>query len=394
MKIAFCTIASANYLSRVQVLQKSLRRFHPDVELQILLCESPELCRDIEAQIGQKIFSPADVGCDDWLQMAFYYDITEYNTSLKPYFLEQLIRDGYEAVLYFDPDIEIYGPLDELMRLVVKHDVILTPHVSNPVPNDGKNPPMDSYIRAGQFNLGFLGVGGSKETIELLHWWQSVLLEKCIFTTDHQYFVDQFWAAVFPSFMEKAYILRDPAYNMAYWNVFQRSLELENGYWHTDSGILRFFHFSGLHRNDLTKVSVHQDRVFAPVGSPLYRLLEEYFAKITNQEWAVYDSTLYSFAKYSNGEPITRDERRTFLSMNREERVMVGDPFAANNAVKNIIRLRCKDDLDHGRGIAANSCGVLLKKIEILEMKNELLLNSLSWRITAPLRKLHSILGL
>jgi len=392
MRIAFCTIASANYLSRVQVLEKSLHHYHPNAELKILLCERPEVCRDIAAQVGRKLYSPADVGCEDWLQMAFYYDITEYNTALKPYFLEQLIREGYEGVLYFDPDIEIYGPLDELLQLIRTNDVILTPHVSQPVPGDGKNPPMDSYIRAGQFNLGFLGVRGSKEVLDLLRWWQSVLLEKCIFETDHHFFVDQFWAAVFPSFIENTFVLRDPAYNMAYWNVFQRELTFNDGSWQTDSGRLKFFHFSGLHRADLTKVSVHQDRVTAPVGSPLYQLLEEYFTRIKSQEWSIYDGHLYSFATYLGGEPITNDERRTFLSMTRDERTMVGDPFADSSIGKNVIRLRCQVDLDSGEGFATDRVGVLHKKIEMLEKKNQLLLQSLSWRVTAPLRKIHSLL--
>jgi hypothetical protein len=324
--------------------------------------------------------------------MAFYYDITEYNTALKPFFLEQLLREGFQSVLYFDPDIEIYGSLNELEQKVLEHDVVLTPHVANPVPDDGMHPSMDSYIRAGQFNLGFLGVRGSSETIDLLHWWQSVLLEKCIFETDHHFFVDQFWAAAFPSFMESTCVLRDSAYNMAYWNVFQRRLELVDGSWQTDSGQLRFFHFSGLHRSDLTKVSIHQNRVTAPSGSPLHQLLEGYFARIKSQEWSIYNDHLYSFATYLSGEPITSDERRTFLSMNRDERCQVGDPFADSSTGKNVIRLRCQVDLGGGKGFAAERVGVLHRKIEMLEKKNQQLLESLSWRITAPLRKIHSLL--
>jgi hypothetical protein len=324
--------------------------------------------------------------------MAFYYDITEYNTALKPFFLEQLLKEGFEGVIYFDPDIEIYGPLDDLLQLVCRHDVILTPHVSKPVPNDGKNPTMDSCIRAGQFNLGFLGIRGCSDVIELLRWWQSVLLEKCIFESDHHYFVDQFWADAFPSLVENTHILRDAAYNMAYWNVFQRKLELIDGCWHTDSGRLRFFHFSGLNRADLTKVSVHQNRVTAPEGSTLYQLLVEYFSRIKNQEWSVFDNRLYSFATYHGGEPITFDERRTFLSMNREERLSIGDPFADVSVGKRVIRIRCQAVSDRGIGFAADRAGLLQKKVEVLEKKNEMLINSLSWRITGPLRKIHSML--
>ncbi len=392
MKIAFCTIASANYLSRVQVLEKSLHAHYPDADLRILLCERPECCREIVAKIGRPVYSPADVSCVDWLQMAFYYDITEYNTALKPFFLETLLKEGYEAIVYFDPDIEVYGDLTFLTRLVTENDVVLTPHVCKPVPTDAKSPVMASYIRAGQFNLGFLGIANSGEVIELLHWWQSVLVEKCIFDVSHQYFVDQFWAAAFPSFSDRVCILRDPAYNMAYWNVFQRKLNCLDEQWVTDSGELKFFRFSGLSRNDLTKVSVHQDRVTAPVGSPLYRLLAGYFDKLQNQEWAEFSDYQYSFAKYANGEPITNEERKAFLGMSREERNALGDPFEANNMPQNIIRVRCHSEMTQNSSLLASRLEVLNKNVEMLEKNNALILNSLSWKVTAPLRKIHALL--
>lgn len=392
MKIAYCTIASANYLSRVQTLEKSLHLFHPDADFIVLLCEYPDVCRQVSAETNFQFLSPSDVGCPQWHSMAFYYDITEFNTALKPFLLENLLKDGYQAVIYLDPDIEIYSPLDELSRLLQEYEVLLTPHVCHPVPEDGKSPTMESYLRAGQFNLGFIAVSDSKAVRQILTWWQGVLLEKCLFDANSRFFVDQFWAAAIPSFLDKVFILRDPAYNMAYWNIFQRKLEMVNGKWLADGRELKFFHFSGLTPNDLTKVSIHQNRITASVGSPLHKLLSEYFEKIRHQEWAIFSDRLYSFAKYTNGEPITIDERRTYLSMNMKEREAIGDPFADNSSLKNVIRLQCQIDIDQGKGFAANKAEILNRKVEVLEKKNELLLNSLSWRVTAPLRKLHSFL--
>lgn len=391
MRIAYCTIASADDLSRVQVLEQSLRRYHPGVEFHILLCEWPEVCKKVAASAGRQFLSPADIGCADWLSMAFYYDITEYNTALKPFLLETLLTQGYEAVIYLDPDIEVYGNLDDLPRLLRKYDAILTPHVCQPVPDDGKKPTMDQYIRAGQFNLGFIGISGSPEVRELLHWWQCVLVDRCLSDENSRFFVDQFWAAAIPSLLEKTFILRDPAYNMAYWNVFQRKLDYADGKWITDGGELKFFHFSGLSRDNLSQVSVHQNRVTAPVGSPLHKFLTQYFEKIQRQEWASFNDHIYSFARYNNGEPITNDERKAFLSMRRAERDGVGNPFDANGLPKNIVRIQCKPTLERNNDMSSKRVNLLNRRVEELEKLNAAMLTSLSWRVTAPLRRLHTL---
>jgi len=333
-KTVFCTIASANYLSRVQVLENSLKSHSPDYDLKILLCENPEVCEELARRTGRKFYSPADIGCTDWLHMAFYYNLIEYNTALKPYFIETLIKEGYASVFYFDPDIEIFSSLDEMTGLIPKNDIVLTPHVCKPLRDDLKYPAMEYLMQAGQFNLGFAGFSNSNESLELLRWWQSVCHEKCVFDVNRGYFVDQSWAGIFPSFVEKTYILRDPAYNVAYWNIFQRDLKFSDGRWMVDGKELKFFHFSGLSKDDLTKVSIYQNRVTAPMGSALHSLLTQYFEKIKAQGWAEFNDLAYSFSKYSNGEPITEADRKKFLLLSAEERKEFGDPFEKFSEVK------------------------------------------------------------
>ena len=395
MRIAYCTITNASDLPKVEVLKKSMERFVPSDDIHILLCERPAVCEDISSITSFKFVSPADIGCDQWLLMAFYYDVAEYKAALKPFLLEKLVKDGYQAVVYFDPNIEIYTSLTKVIHLLNEYEVILTPHVCHPVEEDGKIPAMEEYLRAGQYNLGFIAISDSDNVRSMLSWWQSVLLEKCKLDTGSRYFVDQFWAAAIPSFIDKVYILRDPAYNMAYWNIFQRKLDLVNDAWVTDSGDLQFFNFAGLNQEDLTKVSIHQDRITAPIGSPLYQLLTVYFERIRNQEWAVFCDRIYSFAKYNNGEPITYDERKTFLAMSRADREVIGNPFDANNRPDNVIRIECQKSTAFYNGsdlLVKAEIGRLKEKVNQLEKRNKEIFASLSWRVTSPLRWLHNLL--
>ena len=339
MKVAYCTIATASYLSRVQVLERSIKKYNPTAEFHVLLCEWPHVCQKISAQTGHHFFSPADVGCKSWLQMAFYYDAMEYICSLKSFLMMKLLDTGYDAVIYFDADIEVFGSVADVERLLTSYDLIVTPHVCKPVPDDKKVPAMDAYVRSGQFNMGFMGIANRSESRELLKWWQDVCTEQCLFEHDHKFFADQFWATIFPSFIEKICILRDPAYNMAFWNLFQRKLELRDGKWYTDSGELKFFHFSGLDMDEPTKVSAHQNRVSAPVGSDLHALLVRYIESVRAQEWNAFNIVPYSFARYADGEQISRDERRSFLFLNRIEREALGNPFEERETVRSLIRI-------------------------------------------------------
>ena len=338
-RIAYCTIGSANYLGRVQVLGRSLRQYNPGADFHVLLGERPDVCRELSQKTGMDFHSVDDIGCEDWLKMAFSYTITEFNTAVKPFFLEKLMEKDNRGLFYLDPDIEIFDSLEDMERLIPLYDIILTPHICRPFLNDGKIPRMEAFVRGGQFNLGFLGISSSEISRGLLKWWQNVCREYCLHRKDHSYFLDQFWAGAFPSFVEKTYILRDSAYNMAYWNAFQRDLRYREDHWWVDGRRLKFFHFSGISLDDPMKVSVHQNRVSAPGDSDLYRILYQYAQKIMGQEWSVYNDFPYSFGRYENGEPVKDEDRRNYLKLSGEERKCILNPFKAYHKIKKIVRL-------------------------------------------------------
>ncbi len=326
MKIAYCTIASANYLPRVKVLADSLAAHQPGATFHVLLCEWPERCRDLSVQTGFEFLSPADV-CADWQHMAFSYDVTEFNTALKPFLLAYLLERHGDAVFYFDPDIEIFGSLDRLEALAAHHALILTPHVCEPVAMDGLRPGIDDIIRLGQFNLGFIGLRRNPQVDGALRWWQEVCIDYCVSDLQRGLFVDQFWAAALPSFIQDFHCLRDPEYNAAYWNIFQRPLERAPSGWLCQGRPLKFFHFSGLPQNDLTLVSRYQNRVDAIPGSALHMLLAQYAEGIANNTWSEFADQPYSFSRFNDGKEIGLALRRAFLDLPRSQRRQIAAPF-------------------------------------------------------------------
>ena len=76
-------------------------------------------------------------------------------------------------------------------------------------------------------------------------WWAERLATDCLVAPERGYFVDQRWMDFAPGLIPSLPVLRDPGYNVAYWNLPSRDVSATAKY--TVNGWpLRFFHFSGL----------------------------------------------------------------------------------------------------------------------------------------------------
>jgi glycosyltransferase involved in cell wall biosynthesis len=71
-----------------------------------------------------------------------------------------------------------------------------------------------------------------------------------------------------PVFLPRLRILRDPSYDVAYWNLPDRLIELaEGGEWLVNGKALSFFHFSGFDPSKPTVLSKHENRIRKAKGA-------------------------------------------------------------------------------------------------------------------------------
>ena len=101
------------------------------------------------------------------------YDVTELCTAVKPWLLRTLLRMGATAVIYFDPDIEIFAPLDDVGDLARQHTIVLT--LARHRTHSARQPPdhESEILAAGIYNLGFMAVGSGSNYF--LGWWAARL---------------------------------------------------------------------------------------------------------------------------------------------------------------------------------------------------------------------------
>lgn len=318
--LAVCTIVAKNHMARARVLYHSLRHYHPDVPFFVLLADRVEGEFDPAAEPFQ-ILSLADLPIP--LREAFYfrYTLFELSCAVKPFLMEHLGADlGYQKIVYFDSDIFVLGNLSPLFAELDKHSILLTPHLTAPLADDGKTPGELDMLRVGVFNGGFVGIRYDQVGRDFAGWWRDRLYDKGQADPAHGLFVDQKWLNLVPGAFERVKILREPGYNVAYWNLYQRTVELREGGVCVNGEPGYFFHFSGFDPTTPHLVSKHTTRLdkrYDGPAAPLYRR----YADLVNaageadaREWQ------YAFGSFDNGVPIPPTARTMYTELGKQAR--------------------------------------------------------------------------
>ena len=314
------TIVSANYIAYAATLMQSVRAINPGAARFIVLADAPQAFEGVDLA--------ADViGCDDLAiglidNMKLWYTVIEFNTAMKPYVFRHLLdRLGYDQAIYLDPDIVLFAPLDAAFRALSAHSLVLTPHMMRPL-QDGREPSDLSIMKSGVYNLGFLAARRDEQTAPFMTWWADRCLAHCRVDVPANIFTDQRWMDLAPVFVERSLILRDTAYNVAYWNINQRTLRgsPDDG-WTVDGRPLVFFHFSGISPGDPTSFSKHQNRFTIDTLGDVAVLCEMYRARVLANGFERYRKRRYGFARFSNGRPIEEFMRSWMKRAIDDERI-------------------------------------------------------------------------
>lgn len=262
MVIAF-TICSINYLAQARTLRESLIATNPDIRFFVGLVDKLDgIVFDDGFQPDFPLIEIDKIGIDGFDQMCDRYNITELNTAVKPFYFTYFWKQYPQAqkVIYFDPDIIVYQPLTELLSRLDTHAGVLTPHILTPI-EDQLTPNELHHLNTGIYNLGFVAIRKTPETIEFVKWWEEKLRYECYIDLCNGLFVDQNWMNFFPVFVKNVYIERNPGYNAAYWNLHERTFSSDGSNFIVNSkSLLIFFHYSGYDPGKPDVLSKYQDR--------------------------------------------------------------------------------------------------------------------------------------
>jgi len=261
-----------------RVWMESLLKHAPGTSVVIGLVDSLNPGIDYKTFAPAEIIPIAQIGIPDLEAMVLNYRIIELNTAIKPFLFQYLFKrmkpaDG-QQILYFDPDIRIFAPLDPILNELAHCNILLTPHILSPVPENHGPFGEHLFLNYGIYNLGFCGMTWTPETEKALTWWRTRLTTGCKDDVRNGLFVDQLWMNLVPLFFNGIHISRHLGLDVAYWNLHERELSFKDGAWFVNESIpLIFYHFSSFEYQkpeSLGRYSIHYNLGNRPEMRPLF----------------------------------------------------------------------------------------------------------------------------
>ena len=303
MNICAFTIVAKNYIGLARILGHSLSKVNPDINFKIFVAdEFPQNVKSLPDNviISRKVL---DYSSEEWTDMSFKYDLTEFCTSIKPGVFKYLFAQGYDKVLYFDPDIYIFSSINTILQRLEDYDMVLTPQIVGiHIDYTGEHPEWAMNVN-GIFNLGFCGMRKSLITDKIILWWQKRLKTECFADRSIGNFTDQKWMDWMPGLLgnEYLYISHNLGMNMAPWNYFERELFKKD-----DTLYVRF------RTND--------------------NLATDIYCKAIANNKDIFDEFItlpYTYSSYDNGIPISTFHRRLYHGYSKKYSP-VRNPFSTN----------------------------------------------------------------
>jgi len=306
------TIVTRHHLPYAHVLATSYLEHHPGHEFVVLVIDGVQ---GDEPKAAYEVVGPdvLDISDTDFFRMATAYTAAELASAVKPLALRWLLTRA-PVVIYLQPEIQVFGSLDEAAELAASHDIVLTPRLLNPLPRDHNEPSDTAIMGEGMFDLGFLAV--SREAKGFLDFWTDRLRQGAIMAPEVQIFAGQRWADQIPTLFRHV-VLRDPGYDVGYWNLHERPLSTcPDGTVLADGEPLRLFHFSGYQPEKPWLLSHHcrvRPRIRLSQHPEVAALCANYRELLIEAGYQrPSDSVPYGYDQLPDGTPLTVPLRRLF----------------------------------------------------------------------------------
>lgn len=339
MNCAF-TICAKNYLAQALTLRESFLKHNPSLNFFIFLADKIDGVEDVDGVVAlDKSWIP------DWVNMAFKYDVIEFNTSIKPFCFGKLFKEGYEKVIYLDPDIYVTRPLDFIYECLNDKSIVLTPHYCDIEEHFDGAVSEETFNKVGIYNLGFCALKNDKVGQEIAKWWQNRLQYKCYSQSSEGLFVDQKWMDYIPGFFPDATCVSSHhGMNVAIWNLHERELFIDEkqGYMIRrkktgDDFPLLFFHFSGFDPFETTVINRRHPQFNVTTYPSFKPIIEEYRERVYANGYDRFSKMTYGFNHYFDGSVITPLQRRIFRVYLNDHKVEF-NPFEINTPFYKILK--------------------------------------------------------
>ncbi len=208
-----CTAVSRRELPSARVLGASVGRSASEATFVVLIVDG-------EAGADRERFetvSLADVGLGGPLgrEMCGIYTRSELEQAVRPWLVEFCLARTGLPVVSLDAACEVFGSLESLARAAPSDGVAVTPHIRQPIPDDGLLPDEETLLGWGTYDSGCIVLGEGSAGSPFLEFWK----QHCRRRVNP---LDYRWLNLVHLFAHE--VIDDPSYDVAYWNAWEREL--------------------------------------------------------------------------------------------------------------------------------------------------------------------------
>lgn len=326
------TSAAFNYIPKVRMLFQSLRKYHPEWRLHLVLADELRPNIDLSQEPFDEIHAASDLGIPGWRGWAFCHTIVELATAIKPFMLARLLKlPGSKKVIYLDPDTVAFSRLDDIIEALDSSNILLTPHQTRPERTLAAV--MDneiSSLKHGVYNLGFVAVAATEVGQEFADWWSQRLYHFCRADIPNGLFTDQRWIDLVPAFFSGVAIMRSGRHNVATWNLTTREFSLSDmGQYMVDAEPLGFYHFTGFD-SGAHRIMAAKNAGNNPAVQDLINWYEKQIENLANDPLA---KEPWAYGTFTDGTPITKAQRIVYRERTDLQNAYQ-DPFDATGYLR------------------------------------------------------------
>lgn len=388
------TSVTTNYIPKARVLAASLKRFHPEAQFHLVLADALPASWNLADEPFDSVILAATLPIPNIHGWLFRHQLVEMCTAVKGVALQEILRRfNPDKVFYFDPDIVVLSPLDDLLTMLDQNSIVLTPHQS--VPESSLDAIADNEIcslKHGVFNLGFFGVRNSAEGHRFADWWSQRLQHFCYDEPERGLFTDQRWADLAPIFFDDLAIARGPQFNVATWNLTNRKATGAAPYDIRVNGErLCFYHFSGFDSGaQLTMLEK-----YGATSPVLFSLRDWYISRCEAMGQDELSEVPCVYARFANGEPITSDHR-VLYRLRGDLQEAFPNPFRTDNCNQSYFHWYAANAGFDGLPSNASQWETTRLQCELRRLTQDVdrLKSSRSWRIASVLSNVAGALRL
>ena len=259
MKKAICSLFNDSYQYQGNLAIQTAKKYNPDHDIILLSDMDNNPYADL-------LVHPNTLGLTDNWMIIGRIAIVEYVLSVL----------NYDTVIFIDGDTYSYNNYDDIQKVTENHSIVVIPHITKPLPNDNAFPQNRIISLSGNYNTGVWSA--YKSALPFLSWWKEQTSLFPITKPEAGFVNEQGWLRFAGDFDDNTKIFRHPGYNVAYWNIQQRELSINNGILLIDNKPLCIMHFSGFKKEVKPEyMSIFQNRYILKQDELSYKLYSDYY---------------------------------------------------------------------------------------------------------------------